>query len=252
MSVLSCATGVTSSFLPFQDPVVDEEALLQLLQTRIDVEISRQTVPSGAVSNSAFVRHPHHLLRLLRRYNHGVELALTGWCDWVRWRHEQKADNITDDNVHAESAARLAVWWGHDKSDRLCCVITGRHLNPAERRRLGGNSQTFQQYLIRVVEDGCLRAMEDSSTSNRSNSSNPIVSTMERDAYNSAENTMTSNDSSSSSNSSSSRGGDDSSNRLSIGPDFCVIYDRRGLEFANIDPMLYKLCRSTVEALRVS
>jgi hypothetical protein len=30
----------------------------------------------------------------------------------------------------------------------------------------------------------------------------------------------------------------------------CVIYDRRGLEFANIDPNLYQYCRTTIQDLQ--
>ena len=242
---VSCVVGAAQAWLPFSDPVVDETPLLECFQARISVEISRQTPPWNITS---FERHPHQLLCLLRRCNYNMEQSMLDWCAWVSWRREQRIDEITDELIRCDQEANLIKWHGHDKKGRLCCVVTGRHMNPEGRRRNGGTGQSFQKFLIRSVEDGCRKGMENSITtttgfangsaaSSSASSGPPTQNLIDRDH----DPTTTS----------TSDAGANPVVNADAGPDFCIVYDRRGLDWQHIDPMLYKLSRNIIDDLRV-
>ena len=246
---VSCVVGAAQPWLPFSDPAVEETPLLECFQARIDTELTRQTQLTNVTT---FEKHPHHLLRILRRCNYNVEQSVQDWYGWITWRREQLIDEITDDIIRSDVDAKLIEWTKtHDKLGRLCCVVTGRHMNPEERRKQGGTGLSFQKYLIRSVEDGCRLAMmeESSATSSRSarNSGPPTQQQIDRehDDIATTSDTNVHPDTSPGPDASPSPG-------LDAGPDFCIVYDRRGLDWQHIDPMLYKLSRNTIDELRVS
>ena len=236
---VTCVVGAAQAWLPFSDPVVDESPFLECFQSRISVEITRQTTPWN---DTTFEQHPHHLLRILRRCNYNMEQAVHEWKEWVIWRHEQRIDEITDDVIRCDVDGELIKWQGHDKKGRLCCVVTGRHMNPDGRRSKGGTGLSFQKYLIRTVEDGCRLAMEQSSATNVTDASSSASSGPPSQYRIDRDDAATTSDT---------NPGLDASPVLDAGPDFCIVYDRRGLDWHHIDPMLYKLSRNTIDALRV-
>ena len=236
---VSCVVGAAQPWLPFSDPAVDEAPLLECFQSRIDVEIEQKQLTNV----TAFEKHHHHLLRILRRCNYNMEQSVQEWVGWITWRREQRIDEITDDVIRSDVDAKLIEWTkGHDKQGRLCCIVTGRNMNPEERRKKGGTGPSFQKCLIRSVENGCRLAMEHQSSSSTKKSSDPLA---QQQIDREHEDDITAASSDIISNSSLGLG-------LDAGPDFCIVYDRRGLDWHHMDPMLHKLSRNTIDELRVN
>ena len=262
---VTCVVGAAQAWLPFSDPIVDEAPLLELFQSRITGIQQHEAADIAPPGVTSFERHPHHLLRILRRCNYNVEQSVLQWCAWVRWRQEQRIDEITDEVIRCDLEANLIKWQGQDKKGRLCCVVTGRHMDPDGRRNKGGTGLSFQKYLIRSVEDGCRRAMEQSCASNTSiaGSSSSISASSSDRSRPPAQHQIDRQEDDAAATSSPldavpdvrpGPGADASPGPgpgLDAGPDFCIVYDRRGLDWQHIDPMLYKLSRTTIDDLRV-
>ena len=69
---VSCVVGAAQQWLPFSDPAVDEAPLLECFQSRIDVEIEQKQLTNV----TAFEKHHHHLLRILRPCNYNMEQSV--------------------------------------------------------------------------------------------------------------------------------------------------------------------------------
>jgi hypothetical protein len=143
---------------------------------------------------SNFEKNENTIKKILSNNNYNIDNALSLYLKWIDYRISVNADNITNDDIKAEINYNLAPWKGKDKNNRPCCIITGRNL-PISNIRLG-NYKTFNQFLIRTVEDGCKLADENNSE------------------------------------------------------ELCIIYDRRCLEYSNIDPILNRMCKSTIDELK--
>jgi hypothetical protein len=72
-----------ASWMPFQDP--NPESIITLLETmekRLSMEewhVRLQATP--------YERNVKHLKRFLQRHFMDVEIALSQWHGWVKWRH---------------------------------------------------------------------------------------------------------------------------------------------------------------------
>jgi hypothetical protein len=47
--------------------------------------------------------------RILRYFNHAPERALVHWKEWVKWRHDVKVDEITDQDIAFEVCSYVAA-----------------------------------------------------------------------------------------------------------------------------------------------
>lgn len=67
------------------------------------------------------------LLRFLRARQLQVEAAFEAWQKWRAWRQTFGVDNITADAVQRPLRSGKAFWRGRDKAGRPCLIVTARH-----------------------------------------------------------------------------------------------------------------------------
>ncbi len=53
-----------------------------------------------------------NLRRILQDSFYDLEVALNSWRTWVKWRHDNNADNITDEEVKHEMKEGIFAWRG--------------------------------------------------------------------------------------------------------------------------------------------
>jgi len=167
-------------------------------------------------------RHPKQLASILKRVNHHLESAMAEWEAWREFRRVNKAETITAETVKDLVAAGVAEWKGADKEGRPCLLVTGRRLTQGVPRL----PALWKQFMIYVAESG-LRNVLDSqmAVEGASGDTTPIV----REAA-----------------------GSPSPAASTLPPDsqIVILYDRRGLEFDNIDINLYRDCQVTLSNVR--
>lgn len=145
MSVFACSAGV---FQLFEDPVVEEEPILAVMKERIEKQqcyLSLQTTD--------YERKQSNLMRFLKKSSFDLEAALGQWERWVKFRREYKIDEISDEDIKYEIEENIINWKGKNKSNQLCCILTGRMHVAAHRM---GTYSSFRKYLLRRVEEGMI------------------------------------------------------------------------------------------------
>jgi len=204
----------------FRDPEDEEAHLVQQLLERIAAFDAAGAKKDPPVPPSTEIeRHPKQLASILKRMNYQIEGATSEWEQWRDFRRSHNADGITSDSVKALVDAGLAEWKGTDKEGRPCLIITGRRLTEAVPRV----PALFRQFIIFLAEAG-LRTVLDLQT--KFDQEGGDASPMER-----------------------SNASSDSASAVPPGQ-IVVIYDRRGLLFANIDINLYRDCREVISEVR--
>jgi hypothetical protein len=142
-----------SCIAPFQDPTPDTEAvLLSRMQERIEKEEFHSQLNATSEEKSEIL-----LKRFLRKHFFDLEVALVQWHAYVEWRHGQKLNEITEDDIKNEREEGIFSWRGENKEGMPCCVITGRMLDPSGRK---GTFVSFRKHLTKFVDEGMYRADE--------------------------------------------------------------------------------------------
>lgn len=94
-------------------------------------------------------QHATNILRvLLVEQRNNIKATIKVWRDWAAWRQQHV---VSESDVELEIASGVAQWIGHDKQGRKCCVVIGRNHSPSRRK-----IKSFRQFLVYIVEKGCL------------------------------------------------------------------------------------------------
>jgi hypothetical protein len=151
-TIFSCASG---AWAPFQDPSAteDEPQQVLLLTERINDWVGKETEAGRPPSfhSSKFETQERQILRVLRRNNHIIEDALKEWIEWIKWRAENKVDDIKETEIAQLKALGIAEWRGQDKEGRPSLVLTGRLLREGEYPE---KISIFRKYAIYMAEQG--------------------------------------------------------------------------------------------------
>lgn len=98
------------STVGFDDPQPD--AILSLVSTmreRIEGEELHKSLQATDME-----KRDSNLKRFLTKHFYDIEVALTQWHGWVKWRHKADIDGITDDQIAYERKEGTVVWRGKD------------------------------------------------------------------------------------------------------------------------------------------
>lgn len=140
-----------SCIAPFQDPAPEtENIVLSRMRERIEKEEFHVELKATPEEKSDIL-----LKRFLHRHLYDLEVALVQWHGYVEWRHAQQLDQITEESIQNEREEGIFAWRGENKEGMPCCVITGRMLDPTNRK---GTFVSFKKHLIKFVDEGLYHA----------------------------------------------------------------------------------------------
>jgi hypothetical protein len=152
MNFSACTTA-----FGFGDP--DPQSIQQ------QVNVMRERIDSedlySELNATDYEKQENHLKRFLTKHFMDLEVALTQWHGWVKWRHDVNIDDINEEEIKNEREEGVVTWRGRNKEGMLCCVITGRMLDPINRK---GTPRSFKKFILKTVEEGLRQADESSET----------------------------------------------------------------------------------------
>eukprot|EP00600_Ochromonadales_sp_CCMP1393_P006258 CAMPEP_0174961800 /NCGR_PEP_ID=MMETSP0004_2-20121128/4439_1 /TAXON_ID=420556 /ORGANISM="Ochromonas sp., Strain CCMP1393" /LENGTH=287 /DNA_ID=CAMNT_0016210281 /DNA_START=162 /DNA_END=1025 /DNA_ORIENTATION=+ len=107
---------------------------------------------------SDYEKKVNHLKRFLKKQAYEIEAGLNMWEEWVRWRHANEIDQIQENEIEHERRENIFAWRGKNKEGMKCLVVTGRNLDPSERK---GSFRSFKRHLLKVIDEGLMAVDDD-------------------------------------------------------------------------------------------
>jgi len=155
MSIFSCNPA---SLTFFEDPIPDEQAFINDMVARISAE--QRFIDLAA---SDYEKKVNHLKRFLKKQAYEIEAGLNMWEEWVRWRHANEIDQIQENEIEHERRENIFAWRGKNKEGMKCLVVTGRNLDPSERK---GSFRSFKRVSSSTLtsEGLCFHSLVDGVT----------------------------------------------------------------------------------------